>query len=335
MSPIYTTCCTRTDYNWFPTCSTKEAKSPTKTTGETTLTFKPLTLNDIPQVRTLLEKAGTRTCDYTVGGLFMWIDYFSYSYCIYEDTLFVKGFCENHPGVVAFSLPIGKLPLGRAVELLREYCTANDLGLNFSAIPEDRIDSLASIAGGRIESLDDWSDYIYHIDSLSTLSGKALSKKRNHVNRFETENPDYVFEPVCEENLPEVAMFYYGQRLANKLDVLMAMYERQECFKVLDNFRLYGFEGAALRGLAGEIVAFTLGEVIGDTLYVHIEKMNHRVNGAGETINKLFAASMAKKYPNLKYVNREEDMGDPGLRYAKMSYHPAMTLAKYNLLEDF
>ena len=79
------------------------------------------------------------------------------------------------------------------------------------------------------------------------------------------------------------------------------------------------------------IVAFTLGEVIGDTLYVHIEKMSHDIAGAGETINRLFASMMTTIHPSVQYINREEDVGDPGLRHAKESYHPLELLKKYNV----
>jgi hypothetical protein len=58
--------------------------------------------------------------------------------------------------------------------------------------------------------------------------------------------------------------------------------------------------------------------------------MNHHINGAGETINKLFAEKMRRLH-NVSYINREEDVGDPGLRKAKLSYHPAIILKKYNL----
>ena len=86
-----------------------------------------------------------------------------------------------------------------------------------------------------------------------------------------------------------------------------------------------------LRGNGGKVVAFTVAEIIGDTLIVHIEKMNHDVSGAGESINKLFAAEMLMRYPGLKYINREDDAGDPGLRKAKQSYHPAAMLRKFNV----
>ena len=111
----------------------------------------------------------------------------------------------------------------------------------------------------------------------------------------------------------------------------MAEYERKQCANILRHYSLYPFEGAVLRGNGGKVVAFTVAEIIGDTLIVHIEKMNHDVSGAGESINKLFAAEMLMRYPGLKYINREDDAGDPGLRKAKQSYHPVAMLRKFNV----
>lgn len=295
------------------------------------LEFKAITLKDMPLVNQLLQHSSTRTCDYTVGGIYMWIDCFGYEYCVFDDTLFIKGFSENRPGEIAFSLPIGKLSLEDSVGLLREYCEAEEIPLVLSAIPEDRVDAVAAVTGGDVELLDGWSDYLYEATSLASLAGKSLAKKRNHVNRFMTDNPDYEFESITPDLLPEVALFFSGRPLAEKVDTSMALYEQHECARVLANYSSYPFEGAVLRGQSGEIVAFTIGEVIDDTLYVHIEKMNHEIPGAGETINRLFAAEMLHRHPQIRYINREEDMGDPGLRYAKESYHPAMLLNKYNV----
>jgi len=111
----------------------------------------------------------------------------------------------------------------------------------------------------------------------------------------------------------------------------MAEYERRQCADVLRHYSRYPFEGAVLRGEDGAVVALTAAEVIGNTLIIHIEKMNHDVAGAGETINKLFAAEMLRRHPQLKYINREDDAGDPGLRYAKESYHPLRLLHKFNV----
>lgn len=295
------------------------------------LDFKTITLADLPLINQLLQHSSTRTCDYTIGGIYMWIDCFGYEYCVYDDTLFIKGFSENRPGETAFSLPIGKLPLQESIDMLREYCREADIPLVLSAIPEDRIDAVAAVTGGEPELLDGWSDYIYEATALASLSGKALSKKRNHVNRFMTDNPAYEFEPLSPELLPEVEIFFAGRPLAEKIDTSMALYEQHECRRILAHYSCFPFEGAVLRGQSGEIVAFTIGEIIGDTLYVHIEKMNHDVPGAGETINRLFAAEMLHRHPQIRYINREEDMGEPGLRYAKESYRPVMLINKYNV----
>lgn len=295
------------------------------------LRFRPVTDDTLPLINSLLQVGSSRTCDYTIGGIFMWVDRFDYQYCVYEDTLFIKGVSETDPTLTAFSMPVGSLPLEECVGLIRRYCEYYDIRPVFAAIPEDRIDYLLSVVDGRLEELDDWADYLYDARVLASLSGKKMSKKRNHVNRFMAENPHYRFEPLTSALIPEVLLFHTGMHLADEKDPEMAGYEKDQCTRVLNRYNSYPFEGAVLRDESGEICAFTCGEVIGDTLYVHIEKMNHEIAGSGETINKLFAEEMIRRHPYVRYINREEDCGDPGLRYAKMSYNPVMRLRKFNL----
>ncbi len=80
---------------------------------------------------------------------------------------------------------------------------------------------------------------------------------------------------------------------------------------------------------SGEVVAFTMGERLNKTTFcVHFEKALADVRGAYPMINREFVANCLKEYT---YVNREEDVGDPGLRKAKLSYNPAILLEKYSL----
>ncbi len=296
------------------------------------LPFRPLRVEDIPAIAPYLSQAQTRTCDFSIGGLLMWADYFSYSYAIYRDTLFIKGVAEDDVTRTAFSIPVGKMPLQDSVALLREYCEATGcLPLEFSAVPEVYVDPLRLLGARRVDPLDDWSDYLYEAPALASLTGKKLSKKRNHVNRFASDNPDYRFEPLTPAILPAVREFYHNSVMADGKPAL-AEIERVQVMNVLDRYSEYPFTGAVLSTGANGIVAFTIGEVIGDTLYVHIEKMNHGIAGAGETVNKLFAARMLEENPTLRYINREEAVGDPGLIHAKESYHPVMLLKKYNVI---
>ena len=299
------------------------------------LHFKPLTLADIPVIDEFLHRDPSRTCDYTIGGIYMWIDYFSYRYCIVEDTLFIEGTAEDDPGQVAYSLPIGTLSLPEAIGLLRIHCETEGHSLRFSAIPEDKLHLFSEAGSCVISPLTDWSDYLYDAQALATLSGNALKKKRNHVNRFLADNPGTTLLPLTSADIPEVKQFLTAIA-PEQHQSLLAQVERTQTYHVLDNWDAYSavFSGALLRDKTGRLVAFAIGETVGDTLFVHIEKMDHEVPGAGESINKLFAGHMLAEYPGIRYINREEDVGDPGLRAAKQSYHPAMLLPKYNVLID-
>jgi len=91
------------------------------------------------------------------------------------------------------------------------------------------------------------------------------------------------------------------------------------CF---ENYRALELEGGIIRA-GGKIVAFTIGEKLNPNTYViHIEKAFSDIQGAYQMINREFAAYIKEKYPEIVYVNREEDMGDEGLRKAKLSYYP-------------
>lgn len=314
-----------------PYCT--QATVSVATYSDTPLRFKPIIDADMPLINGLLQTGISRTCDYTAGGIFMWIDYFGYEYCVYRDTLFIKGRTENCRCETAFMLPVGAMPLDESVALVLDYYRAKSLPPVFSAVPDDRLDALVDILGDAadIEPLDDWADYLYDIRQLATLSGKAMSKKRNHVNRFCEANPGWTLTPLGCEDLPDIIMFLEENAIGDKADEGMAVYEHDECRRVLDHYSSYPFEGAVLRLVSGEIAAFAVGEVIADTLYVHIEKISHDVSGAGAAIGHFFARYMLERHPGLRYCNREEDCGDPGLREAKMQYHPVALLRKYNV----
>lgn len=299
-----------------------------------TLCFHPMEIGDIAAVRRHLASYTPpwRTCDFSVGGIFLWIDYFRYESDMRRDTLFIRGLNENDLSTLAFSVPVGALPLSASLAMLRRYCEAHSIQCTLSAVPETALQPISEAARvTAVEPLDDWADYLYDIHRLATLQGKSLSKKRNHVNRFVADNPGYVFEPLSDSNLAEVCEFYDRQALAPGKAV-SADYERLQVLEVLRHPERFGFEGAVLSIPDHGVVAFCMGEVIGDTLYTHIEKMNHDIAGAGEAINCFYARMMSDRYgPVLQWVNREDDMGDEGLRQAKLSYHPDALLRKYNV----
>lgn len=294
------------------------------------LIFSEFSLSEIPAIRSLLESAPSRTCDFTIGGIYMWTDYFRYRRTIIDDTLIINGVSELDVTKEAFSLPVGRMPLLKSITLLRNYCESRGIECRLSAIPEEAVTSLEHL-GGRVDAeLTDWADYLYDAAPLATLTGKKMSKKRNHVNAFALAHPDYRFEPLSPDNLAAVSDFYSAMHLAADKGVT-AEVERLQTLRVLSDPGSYPFHGAVLSTPVDGIVAFTLGEIKEDTLYVHIEKMRHDITGAGETVNKLFASEMMTRF-GIRYINREEDAGDEGLRHAKESYHPSVMLRKFDIV---
>ena len=267
----------------------------------------------------------------------MWIDYFNYRYCIISDTLFLQGVDEDNMDITAYSLPIGALPLSESIEMLRRHCLAAGEQLRFSAIPEDMLHLFVETGPSAVEELHNWSDYLYDASALATLAGNKLKRKRNHVNRFLADNPNAVFSPMTEADIHDCKALLTKLSEADRQEdiSITASVERTQVFEVLNawagTYSRY-MTGACLRDNSGSLVAFTIGEIIGDTLFVHIEKMDHCVPGAGETINKMFAEYITSQHPQVLYINREEDVGDEGLRAAKLSYRPIRLLPKFNVI---
>jgi uncharacterized protein len=293
------------------------------------LKFKELTINSLPLIYPYLQASGSMSCDYTAGGLYMWIDYFKYKYCIHEDTLLIKGVAEDNRKQRAFSLPIGKMPTEKAVRMIREYCEERDFECVFSAITEERIDDFRKLNPKAITPLEHWGDYIYPASQLATLAGKKMNKKRNHCNKFAAEHPEARLEKIGNGNI-EAVKECFRKISETPADSPMADFERRQAWKVMENLEKYPFEAACLMTNDG-VVAFSVGEVTGNTLHVHIEKALHDVSGAGETINRDFVRMITEEHAEVEYVNREDDAGDEGLRQAKQSYNPLMVLKKYNV----
>lgn len=289
------------------------------------LDFRPVTTADLPLVAHYLAQTDSRTCDYTIGGIYLWIDVFNYEISEADDILLIRGRQENDLTLPAFSLPLGpEESVGHAVRLLAEHHHP----LRFSAIPEDRLHLFAEVGCTHVSELGpDWSDYIYSMDSMATLAGNAMKRKRNHVNRFMTDNPSYRFVELdperCRTLLASVG--HDGSMLGSAefaaVDNMLADW---------DSFRPY-LHGRMLLDESGRTVAFTVCEVKDDTLHVHIEKADHSVSGSGETVAHLLCKEMKSLYPQLTYVNRQDNAGDEGLRTAKESWRPLRLLPKYNV----
>ncbi len=171
-----------------------------------------------------------------------------------------------------------------------------------------------------------WSDYVYEAKKLQELTGKKLAAKRNHINAFEREHPNWHTEPITRENIAAVLQFH--TLWCSQKDMDDGLQEEMDMTDgMLWSFFELGLDGLVL--YAGQdIVAYSLGEPITDETYcVHVEKALSDVRGAYPLINREFARTYCKDYV---YINREDDSGEKGLRKAKLSYEPLMIVHKYH-----
>ena len=294
--------------------------------------FKPVRHEHMKPIWDILSANDTgRSTDFSYGGLLMWANIFNYEFAIVSSTLFIKGQVENDVSTTAFSMPVGHLPLDISVSVLREYCRRNGLTPIFSAVPQQSLDDFLQLNPSRYEMVEDISDYIYDAEKLATLSGKKYGKKRNHVHQFEAAFPDYTTAPLSGDNIEQTIQFM--DEIENEGDrTEMAIAERRMNIDVLKDMKEGDTHYLGLCLMDGDrMLAFTIGDIKDDTLFIHIEKALRDAPGAFEMINKLFAAKICSEHPEIRYINREDDAGDIGLRLSKQSYHPTEMLRKYNI----
>lgn len=177
----------------------------------------------------------------------------------------------------------------------------------------------------------DGFDYVYAIDDLADLRGRKFQKKRNHVNRFRTEHPGYEVVPLTVCNMAMAQhMVNEWYRLRMKADPEGDyLLENIALARAFQNYETLGMEGIMLMD-QGQVLAVTMGSRLReDTVDVHFEKAMEDVDGAYAAVNCEFARYLRLKHPEVKFLNREDDMGLEGLRKAKLSYHPVCLTEKY------
>jgi len=177
----------------------------------------------------------------------------------------------------------------------------------------------------------DGFDYVYDINNLADLRGRKHQSKRNHFNRFMADHPDLQVLPMSQDLVPKAKTFvenWYARRRETdpQGDYLL---ENVALARAFNHCCELGMEGIALMD-AGEILAISIGSRMSeDTFDIHFEKGLDTVSGVYAAVNCLFARQLRLAHPELKYLNREDDMGLEGLRKAKLSYHPHHMVEKY------
>jgi len=262
--------------------------------------------------------------------LFMWRKPYDVKICEQDAILYLT--CTWDGGLYALQ-PV--CPEGRwrdAVEELKKYFLQQGTSLFFTGVEKRFAEFLQDCFPGEfdIQADRDNFDYVYLADKLITLSGRKLHSKKNHLNAFRKLYPEARYLPITPEILPackaELEKWYVAH-IAAMPESIFIPWERDAILELFEDWEYFQLKGGAIC-LEKNIIAFTFGEQLNsDSVVVHVEKANPSIRGAYPAINQGF---IEHEWSDMTYINREEDMGQEGLRKAKESYKPEKMIEKYN-----
>lgn len=280
------------------------------------LAFSPIALSMREEYERIVLLSDDVSSDYSFANLYAWAEYFTIELAFEEDVLWIR---QTTPHTVYWA------PRGRVTG---EYLSArNDdvRGKTFCRVPPTLARAMAE-AGADVESARDDFDYVYGVRDLIELRGNRYHKKKNHVSQF-VKLYDYAYEALTPSAIDKTLAFQEQWMGMQKTIDPSLIAEDRAIHRLCAAWSAFPALKGGLLTVSGAVVAYTIAEPLnGESIVIHFEKGDLRYRGSYQAINKFFLEYSAKEF---KEVNREQDLGDEGLRQAKSSYHPARFIEKY------
>lgn len=298
------------------------------------LQFEELTVEKRTWVTEKLREDGRSLCEYTFAGNYAWSRFFALRIASFrEGACGMFRYEREHGDVYSFPFGGGEEDKRAMLALVVKECEERGKTLQLSPIARADYECLRRWYPGEFlaGANRDLSDYIYEREKLVNLSGKKFHGKRNHIARFK-DGDDWAYEEITDANRADAQAMMKQWRENRRAEWNIEL-EQEFCamMTALLEMEALGLAGGLLRK-AGRVVALAMGEPLNDdTFVVHFEKAFADVQGAYPMINQQFAEHAAEGFT---YIDREEDAGDPGLRKAKLSYHPFKLEEKYTAIRS-
>ena len=294
------------------------------------ISFHRVSLDDKAPYENHYMSVPERGCEYSFANLFLWGR---------QEIAYLHGcvaFFSHFFGKTVYPFPIGSGDKRAVLEEILADAKERGIPCRITGMTEADREDLERWFPDQfsIRAARDSFDYVYSIDALADLKGKKLQKKRNHFNRFQAARPNYRVEPISCENIARVQHmvndWYVARRKTDPHgDYLLESLAMAKAFRHFDALNMEGL--ALLDGDA--VLAVTMGSRMStDTFDIHFEKAREDADGAYPAVNCEFARYLRLKYPEVRFLDREDDMGLEGLRKAKLSYYPDHMVEKYKAL---
>ncbi|WP_241426717.1 GNAT family N-acetyltransferase [Dysosmobacter acutus] len=293
--------------------------------------FKKVTNSDGAKLRRYYRNCSYGLCEYSVGTKMMWRDELHPMYAEEAGCLIVKNL---HQGQTVFDYPVPG-PEGdedAALTAIETWCLEQGIAPVISVVPDCKAAGLMTrYPYVKISNLRTWRDYLYDADALGTFAGRKYSGQRNHINKFRAACPDAVFRVLTHDDSALIDGFWADYDAVFTKDDKKAKSELRYAKRTMALAGKPWFCAGGME-LNGRLISLALGERCGDTLIVHIEKALYGYEGVYPATVQAFAQAFsdgARYSERARYINREDDAADRGLRTSKLQYLPVKLAPKY------
>jgi hypothetical protein len=286
--------------------------------------FKLVELSDKDYLQDAFFKFELLPCEYVFTNLFIWRKIYDVRWMKFRNAILIHSGLDK-----TLLMPIGNVfSPDELKDLLCSTFPATE-DESIIQVPEGYIKGNQGINDFFESELDgDFADYIYSTEKLYLLRGAKLAKKKNLLAQFVRGNPGYTSAPLQEANLDECFELTEKWRLSTTSEPVTLAQEKEAIHEAFANYNNLGLEGTCIF-VGGKIVAFSVFTFqSSDAAIVHFEKYDKDFKGSAQAINWETAKSLLGR---CKYINREQDIGLPGLRKAKLSYDPDKIMHNYTL----
>jgi len=279
--------------------------------------FKLVGLKDQESIRAFIKAYPSEACEINFGNIFIWRNFEHPKLTLVNENLCIL--CEPPSEPAYFLQPLGEKEIPKTVHACLTFAP------RLSRIPE----AFAVKYGAPYRCEPDRSnfDYVYLTEDLAELKGKKYDGKRNRIKKFER-NHSYRYLKLSSEELGACRQLLEDWAKNKISEGWMLSAQKEAIYESLIHFDALGLAGGAIE-VEGRIAAFSLGERLNsETAIIHIEIVNPKYEGLSQLINREF---IKNEWGSYKFINREQDIGIPGLRRAKLSYYPLHMVKKYNI----
>lgn len=288
--------------------------------------FKALELQDRAIIARHLKKSSRECCELALANIFIWREFDNPEVTCLNDNLCLRLNPFNEPAF--FLEPLGR---NRLEETVSALFTCSPV---ISRVSKSFI-RLLDHKKYTFTPLRNHFDYLYLREELAEMKGKKFDGKRNHIKKLERHYPGHYYRPLTgadREAVLELFEKWFGIRSESRYFPKLAHTAQrgalEEAFKAWEKLALLG---GGLFSAEGVMLGFTIGSKLNpETAALHFAYGDPGVAGVAPA---LFQAACRNTFKQFAYINLEQDLGIPGLRQSKSSYHPLKLVEKFEVKE--